>query len=156
MAAHVTASCRRLFAVFLILWCSTATADDAALAELGIVTASGERLSYAVEVADTPAERRLGLMHRLKLPPDRGMLLWYAEPVDVRVWMKNTYVALDILFIDAGGRIARIAEAEPLSETLIPSDGPVRAVLEINAGQSAARGIAPGAQIVFPPEWPGP
>jgi hypothetical protein len=141
-------------AVALWFFSWPAAAAEESLAELGIVTASGERLSYQVEIADTPEERRLGLMHRLKLPPDRGMLLWYPEPVEVRVWMKNTYVPLDILFIDEAGRVAHIAQAEPLSEELIPSQGPVRAVLEINAGQSAARGIAPGAQLQFPPDWP--
>ena len=141
-------------AAFAIAWSGPASAADEALAELGIVTASGERLAYSVEVADTPEERRLGLMHRLKLPADRGMLLWYPEPAEVRVWMKNTYVALDILFISADGRVAGIAQAEPLSEELIPSNGPVRAVLEINAGQSAARGIGPGAQVLFPTAWP--
>jgi uncharacterized membrane protein (UPF0127 family) len=146
----------RTILLAVLAWAVPAAAGDAPLAELGIVTASGERLAYAVEIADTPEERRLGLMHRLKLPVDRGMLLWYPEPVEVRVWMKNTYVGLDLLFIDEDGKISRIAQAEPLSEELIPSDGPVRAVLEINAGQSAERGIAPGARVVFPPEWSGP
>lgn len=109
-----------------------------------------------MEIADTPEERRVGLMHRLKLAPDRGMLLAYEEPVGVRIWMKNTYVALDILFIDESGTITGIAAGEPLSEETIPSNGPVRAVLEISAGQAAARGIAPGARVVFARYWPVP
>lgn len=140
--------------LFLSCWTPTWAADTP-LAELGVVTKDGKKLTYAVEIADSPEERRLGLMHRLKLPEDRGMLLWYAEPVEVRVWMKNTYVPLDILFIDEMGIVTGVEAAEPLSEDLIPSNGPVRAVLEINAGQSAARGITPGALILFPPGWGG-
>lgn len=150
-----TRSAAPILAIAFVSWSAPAAAGDTSLAELGIVTTSGQTLTYAVEIADSPEERRLGLMHRLKLPADQGMLLWYAEPVEVRVWMKNTYVALDIIFIDEMGTVSGIEAAEPLSEDLIPSNGPVRAVLEINAGQSAERGITPGARILFPSGWEG-
>jgi hypothetical protein len=131
-------------------------AAEPELLPLAVLTAAGQRIEYQVEMADTPEERRLGLMDRLKLAPERGMLLWYPETVEARIWMKNTYIALDILFIDAEGRVVRIAGGEPQSLELIPSGGPVRAVLELNAGQSAVHGIAPGDRVEFPPGWPVP
>jgi len=151
MTGPIRSAVRPFFAALVFgVAALAAAATEPELSELSIVTASGTQLSYAVEIADTPDERRVGLMHRLKLAPDRGMLLWYPEPVEVRVWMKNTYVPLDILFIDEAGKVTGIAEGEPLSETLLPSNGPVRAVLELNAGQSAAQGITPGAVVQLP------
>ena len=82
---------------------------------------------FAVEIADTEAEREKGLMFRKELPEGRGMLFDFHQEQDVSFWMENTYIPLDMMFIRADGRILRIAEnTEPLSTRIIPSGGPVR------------------------------
>ena len=86
-------------------------------------------------------------MFRRQLPEGRGMLFDF-EQEPVSFWMQNTYISLDMIFITGDGRILRIAEStEPLSERLIPSGGPVRAVLEVIAGTARKLGIAPGDRV---------
>ncbi|MFQ5959011.1 MAG: DUF192 domain-containing protein [Alphaproteobacteria bacterium] len=113
-------------------------------AELVIVSEGGEH-RFEVEVARTPAQRAQGLMFRTRIAPDAGMLFVFPSEGEVRMWMKNTLISLDMLFIAADGRITRIApRTTPLSERTIASGGPVRAVLELAGGSTAALGIEPG------------
>ncbi|HZT26682.1 MAG TPA: DUF192 domain-containing protein [Pseudolabrys sp.] len=106
---------------------------------------------FTVEIADTEAAREKGLMFRKHLPEGQGMLFDFRKEQDVSFWMKNTYIPLDMIFIRGNGRILRIVEnAEPLSETIIPSGGPVRAVLEVIGGTARKDGIAPGDQVAYP------
>lgn len=87
-------------------------------------------------------------MGRTALAPGSGMLFLYDSPRGVAFWMHDTLIPLDMVFIDAAGRIARIhADARPLDETPIPSGGPVRYVLEIGGGQAARLGLAPGQAV---------
>jgi len=103
---------------------------------------------FAVEIADNDADRAKGLMYRKELPEGRGMLFDFHREQEVSFWMQNTYIPLDMLFIRADGRILRIAEnTEPLSTRLIPSGGPVRAVLEVMGGTTRKLGIAPGDRV---------
>jgi uncharacterized membrane protein (UPF0127 family) len=127
---------------------------DAALAQslepLTIVSANG-RHTLSVEVARTDAERAQGLMFRRSLAPDRGMLFDFERVEPVTMWMKNTYLPLDMLFIRQDGTIARIAQdTEPLSTRTIPSSEPVLAVLELNGGTAARLGIRPGDRVQHP------
>ncbi|HVZ53203.1 MAG TPA: DUF192 domain-containing protein [Pseudolabrys sp.] len=106
---------------------------------------------FAVEIADTEAEREKGLMFRKELPEGRGMLFDFHREQDVGFWMENTYIPLDMIFIRGDGRILRIAEnATPLSTRIIPSGGPVRWVLEVIGGTAAKLGIAPGDRVASP------
>src|SRR5262245_17903645 len=92
-----------------------------------IVTRQGV-FPFTVEVANTDEERSKGLMFRRELPECRGMLFDFKQDTNVTMWMKNTYVSLDMLFSRADGRIARIAEnTEPQSTKMIPAGAPVRA-----------------------------
>jgi uncharacterized membrane protein (UPF0127 family) len=92
-----------------------------------------------------------GLMFRDRLPPDHGMLFLFADEREVSFWMKNTLIPLDLIFADASGRIVRIAErAVPLSTELIPSQAPVRAVLEVNGGTAERLHINVGDKLVYP------
>jgi uncharacterized membrane protein (UPF0127 family) len=117
---------------------------------LAIESASGT-LSFEVELAVSPEQRRQGLMFREHLDSDQGMLFDFGRTAPVTMWMRNTFIPLDMLFIEADGRIARIvADTEPLSDAVIGSGGPVRAVLELAAGTSAEQGIAVGDQVVHP------
>jgi uncharacterized membrane protein (UPF0127 family) len=117
---------------------------------LAIESASGT-LSFEVELAVSPEQRRQGLMFREGLESDQGMLFDFGRTAPVTMWMRNTLIPLDMLFVAADGRIARIvADTEPLSDAVIGPGGPVRAVLELAAGTSAELGIAVGDRLVHP------
>ena len=119
----------------------------ATIERLEIVTKNGVQV-FEVEIAATDAERARGLMFRRELPEGRGMLFDFALEGPITMWMKNTYVSLDMIFIRADGTIARIAEnTEPLSEAHIVSGAPVKAVLEVVAGTAKRFGIAPGDKV---------
>jgi uncharacterized protein len=106
---------------------------------------------FTVEIADTDASREHGLMDRRELPEGRGMLFDFFKDQPVGFWMKNTYIPLDMIFIRSDGRIVSIAEnTEPMSERVIPSGAPVRAVLEVKGGTSSRLGIQPGDQVANP------
>lgn len=125
-------------------------ANGAGLPTLEIVSANGVHL-FAVEIAETEAQREKGLMFRKDLAEGQGMLFDFHREQDVAMWMQNTYISLDMLFIRADGRILRIAEnTEPLSTRIISSGGPVRAVLEVRGGTTRKLGISPGDRVAFP------
>ncbi len=125
-------------------------ARPAALRTLEIISGTGVHV-FTVEVADTEPAREKGLMFRKNLPAGQGMLFDFQREQEVSFWMKNTYIPLDMIFIQGDGRILRIAEnTEPLSTTLIPSEGPVLAVLEVAGGTAHRLGIAPGDRVAFP------
>jgi hypothetical protein len=138
-----------LLALFSLVWpiLSAARAPAAQEGTLEIATKSGVRV-FAVELAVTDEERAKGLMFRKELPEGRGMLFDFKREQPVSMWMQNTYVSLDMIFIRDDGRIARIAEnTEVLSERIIPSGAPVRAVLEVVAGTAKKLGIATGDRV---------
>ena len=117
---------------------------------LEIVTKSGIRV-FDVEVAVTDEEREKGLMFRKNVPDGYGMLFDFKEDQQVTMWMKNTLVSLDMIFIRHDGTIARIAENTPIeSERIIPSGEQVRAVLEVAGGTAKKYGIAPGDKVGYP------
>jgi len=133
-------------AVVLPLGRATAAGRDT----LVLKTESGEH-SYTVEIADTDRERATGLMFRRSLPEKSGMIFLYDPPQRVGMWMRNTYIPLDMVFITAEGTVRRIeADTEPFSTDLISSGGEVAAVLELNAGQAAKIGVKPGDRVIFP------
>ncbi len=122
----------------------------AGLDTLEIASKSGVH-AFAVEIAATEAEREKGLMYRKELPEGRGMLFDFHREQEVGFWMQNTYIPLDMIFIRGDGRILRIAEnTRPLSTRIIPSNGPVRWVLEVIGGTAAKLGIAPGDRVASP------
>ncbi len=127
-------------------WAVAATAQEAE--RLSIATKAGDRHVFQVEVARTPDQRAQGLMYRRSMPADHGMLFDFERVEPVSMWMQNTYLPLDMLFIRPDGTIARIAaNTEPLSTRTIPSGEPVLAVLELNAGAAARLGIRPGDRV---------
>jgi len=114
---------------------------------ISIVTRSGEH-SFTVEWAVTPDERARGLMFRETMAPDHGMMFDFMVEEPVSFWMKNTPLALDIIFIHANGSVARIARnTVPFSERTIPSGVPVRYVLEVVAGTADRIGLAGGDRV---------
>jgi uncharacterized membrane protein (UPF0127 family) len=132
-----------------IAWAGAAAAQQ--LEGLTITTRAGARHIFQVEVARTPDQRSQGLMYRKSMPADHGMLFDFERVEPVSMWMKNTYIPLDMLFIKPDGTIARIAaNAEPLSTRTISSGEPVLSVLELNAGSAALHGIRPGDRVEHP------
>jgi uncharacterized protein len=122
-------------------------AQAQSLEKLSIVTASGAH-DFSVEVMRTGPELEKGLMFRQFLPTDRGMLFDFKTERPVMMWMKNTYIPLDMVFIAKSGRVVGVAEnAEPLSEKIIPSGAPAYGVLELNAGTAAKIGLKIGDEI---------
>jgi len=115
---------------------------------------------FSVEIADDSEERARGLMYRESMPASSGMLFVYARPQHVAFWMENTLIPLDMIFVDAGGRVLKVHEnARPLDRTAIDGGDDVLAVLEINGGMAGRLGIQPGTELrhrVFGPgaAWP--
>lgn len=142
------------FALLALAWSAPETRAQAAPAsglEPLTIVSGGKRHLFQVEVMRTPEQRARGLMHRKYMPADRGMLFDFQRVEPVAMWMQNTFISLDMLFIRADGTIARIAErTEPLSTRTIPSGEPVLSVLEINGGVSETLGLKPGDRVEHP------
>jgi uncharacterized protein len=118
--------------------------------ELTIVSSTG-RHKFKVDVAETQAQMTQGLMFRRTLAPDAGMLFDYKQPIMATMWMRNTLIPLDMLFVDGRGRIVNIHQrAVPQSLDVIAAAAPVRAVIELNGGTAARLGIEPGDQVIHP------
>lgn len=114
---------------------------------LVVVTAARE-LKFDIEMAVNDAQRSRGLMFREKLGPYEGMLFDFHQEQPVSFWMKNTLIPLDMIFIAADGTVRHVhANAVPKSEEAIPSQHPVRGVLEINGGSARLLGIKPGDKV---------
>jgi len=107
--------------------------------------------TITVEIADTAAKRSMGLMFRRSLAPDKGMIFLYPQEQPVSMWMKNTYLSLDMIFVRADGTIHRIEKrTEPFSETSISSQGDVLAVVEMIAGSADRLGLKAGHKVDYP------
>jgi len=142
------AACLALMALGFAAPAVLAQAAPAAGLETLAIVSGEKRHLFQVEVMRTPEQRARGLMHRNYMPADRGMLFDFKRVEPVAMWMQNTFISLDMLFIRADGTIARIAErTEPLSTRTIPSGEPVLSVLEINGGVSETLGIKPGDRV---------
>ncbi len=128
-----------------------AFASDAtqSLRKEALILASGDkRLTIMVEVAETAQQKAMGLMFRTSLERRTGMLFPHPQPQELTMWMRNTYIPLDMVFIRADGTIHRIEEnTEPFSEDIIASRGKVLAVLELAGGVAREIGLKPGDRV---------
>jgi uncharacterized protein len=144
----------------LLLWsaANAATTGDAqrldrdfSRSTLQIATPDGKLHKIDVWIADNEARRSRGLMFVEDMADDAGMLFVYPQPQPISMWMKNTHLSLDMLFVSADGRVHRVAEnTKPMSTDTISSDGTVLAVIELKAGSAARMKIRPGAQVIHP------
>lgn len=117
-----------------------------------IETASGELVTFDAEIAISEAHITRGMMHRDHIDDNKGMLFMFDPPRQVSFWMRNTRIPLDIIYINADGRIMNIAAmAKPMDETPLPSSGEAAAVLEIRGGLAAQKGISAGNSVDLPP-----
>lgn len=115
------------------------------------IRTKGGTIHFLVEMARSPAEQSKGLMFRTEVPDGTGMLFVHERPRPVAMWMKNTPTSLDMLFIEATGRVQKIApRTTPYSEAVLASDGPVAGVLEIRGGEAERLGIAVGDSVHHP------
>ena len=134
----------------LVALCATPAVRAASIQPLEIATRSGVQV-FSVEMATTEEEKTTGLMYRKELADGKGMLFDFSPEQQVSMWMKNTYISLDMIFIRADGRILRIAEnTEPHSTKIISSGGLAKGVLEVIAGTAQKYGIAPGDRVAHP------
>jgi len=117
-------------------------------AELRIITAENDTLFFDIEIADTPHKRNQGLMFRYSMEPNQGMLFVFDYPDIQSFWMRNTYISLDIIFIDEHFRIVYIHEnAFPLCEEPIFYNQPTKYVLELLGGVAERKGIGVGDEV---------
>ena len=134
----------------LVILCANPAAHAASVQPLEIATKSGVQV-FSVEMATTEKEKTEGLMYRKELADGKGMLFDFSPEQQISMWMKNTYISLDMIFIRADGRILRIAEnTEPLSTKIISSGGLAKGVLEVIAGTAQKYGIQPGDRVAHP------
>lgn len=119
-----------------------------AMTMLTIEKANSERVAYKAELATEPQQQEYGLMYRRELATDRAMLFIYQHPQIITMWMKNTYIPLDMIFFDDNNRIVNIVtNTEPESLKTISSGVPAIGVIEVNAGDVARHGIRLGDTI---------
>ncbi|WP_075289017.1 DUF192 domain-containing protein [Pararhizobium arenae] len=140
-----------LVALFLYACISASAAADVTFerAPLSIVTADGKTHAFTVELALDSDQRAQGLMNRREMAADHGMLFDFGTTRRVMMWMKNTYLPLDMLFVRADGRIVTIHEnAVPLSEAIIDSREAIDFVVELNAGTVKRLGLAVGDRVI--------
>ncbi|MEM8986992.1 MAG: DUF192 domain-containing protein [Pseudomonadota bacterium] len=140
--------------VFLFAFCIAAcsgTDKTSEAAETLILETDNGTFQFTVELALTPEERARGLMYRQELGAENGMLFRYDEPRVVSMWMKNTYIPLDMAFIRPDGVVESIAQnVQPHSLDSVASIGPVRATLEVNAGVFQRIGLKVGDRVAHP------
>jgi len=126
----------------------TAAQPELPTEPLTIVTRDGVEHQFQVEMAISPDQQRTGLMFRKSVPETGGMLFDWGRPQESQMWMRNTLIPLDMVFINQDGTIRAIAEnTVPRSLATIPSHGPVRATLELAAGTTAKLGIVVGDKV---------
>jgi hypothetical protein len=136
-----------LFALALLTAGLVHSAHAMKLETLNLITARGAQ-KIDVEVTETSAEKAQGLMFRTHLPDTSGMLFFYETPQEITMWMRNTYIPLDMVFIRADGIVHRIeTRTEPLSENIIASKGDVTACLELAGGAAERLGLKPGDRV---------
>ena len=140
------------FTILFIFLAGYAGADDIVFAkkQLQIISKDGIKHNFNVEIADDPRKQGHGLMFRKSIPENQGMLFLFGTETEMSMWMKNTYIPLDMVFIKHGGIIGKIvAGTTPLSTEHIISEGKVEAVLELNAGTCNKLNIKENDRVVF-------
>ncbi|MEM8878478.1 MAG: DUF192 domain-containing protein [Pseudomonadota bacterium] len=137
--------------LFVVAACSEPASQTVGDTTKLSIETSGGPVAFDVEFVNTPETRAQGLMFRERLPSGTGMLFDFGGPREVAMWMKNTLIPLDMIFIRDDGVIHRIAaNTVPLSLATVASEGPVTGVLEIIGGDAERLGIAPGDRVRHP------
>lgn len=141
----------RVLAGVLLLWIGAQTAVAQCREDSISLRGDWGTARFSVEIADTPASRAQGLMHREYMPSSAGMLFLYDRPQHLAFWMRNTLIELDMLFIDPKGVVRHIHHrAQPLDETPISGGNGLVSVLEINGGLAKRMRITEGSEVQHP------
>jgi uncharacterized membrane protein (UPF0127 family) len=138
-------------AALFVIWAGVALAQSVIFPKdtLSIRTAAGKTYEFSIELALSDAQREQGLMYRKEMAADHGMLFDFGESRRVQMWMENTILPLDMVFISGDGKISAIREnAVPFSRDIIDSGAPVKFVLELNAGRAKALGLRIGDKVI--------
>ena len=137
-----------------LLWSAAAAAQDLPPLEeafgQGVLVIAAEQSCYRFDIyiAETRAQQRRGLMFVRSMPATTGMLFIYSNPAYLSMWMKNTFISLDMLFVRADGTVASVArDTEPQSLRSVAAEEPVLYVVELNAGTAERLGIEPGSRL---------
>jgi uncharacterized membrane protein (UPF0127 family) len=142
-----------LAALMMAAWAVAAGVQAQATFDRSMLTIEtlGASHEFDIELALTPAQQSQGLMFRRQMAPNAGMLFYHRRDTVATMWMRNTFLPLDMLFVAADGRIVHIAERTvPQSLTTISAGKPVRAVLEVNAGTVRRLAIRSGDRLIHP------
>ena len=105
---------------------------------------------FKLEIADTPEKQKIGLMERRFMPANEGMIFVFPNEQPRAFYMRDTYIPLDIIYLSADGRIISIKQMKPLDETSVPSDGPCKYAIELNAGTAQKMGLKVGDVLTIP------
>ncbi|KIP99864.1 signal peptide protein [Agrobacterium tumefaciens] len=133
---------------FVLMTASSKAQESFSKEPLTIETSSGKKLEFSAELATTDGQRQQGLMFRKSMAPADGMLFDFGIDREVTMWMRNTLIPLDMVFISKDGKVTHVhANAVPHSEDIISSRGPVRFVLELNGGTAGQLGIDRGDTV---------
>jgi hypothetical protein len=147
---HSRAASSALLCFFLNAWFCAAWAATLEKRPLTFHTRSGAH-TITVEVADSPEKQSTGLMFRRSIGEKEGMIFLYPAEQEITMWMKNTYIPLDMIFVRRDGTILRIeTDTEPFSERIIASSGPALAVIEMGAGSARRLGLKAGDRVEYP------
>jgi uncharacterized membrane protein (UPF0127 family) len=123
-----------------------------AQSDLPVTTMPIGSRTFTLEIASTDDARAKGLMYRDTMPPDHGMIFVFRNEQPLSFWMKNTRLPLDILYLDATGRVVSIHQMRPLDLTGVTARGLAKYAIELNQGTAAALGVKDGDQLQLPPD----
>ena len=129
---------------------TSAAAPARAGSGLALVTMPIGTETFTLEVADTEEARRRGLMYRQFMDANHGMIFVFQEEEELSFWMEATLIPLDILYLDAAGRVVSVKGMRPRDRTGVPSDGPAMYAIELNRGTAARVGVKPGDTLALP------
>jgi len=107
--------------------------------------------TFTLEIADSEAEQKRGLMYRRSMPQDYGMIFVFPDEEPRGFYMKNTYIPLDILYVNAAGRVVSIRQMQPEDESSVQSGAPAKYAIELNQGAAARAGVSVGDVLEIPP-----
>lgn len=139
-----------LLAVGLLGGCAEGTGSDMPIHLRAVEMKLGGK-AFTLEVADTPGTRETGLMRRDSMPADHGMLFVFEGDERRGFWMKNTRIPLDIIYVNAAGRVVSIKQMKAYDTSTTSSDGPAKYAVELNWGVAEGTGLRPGDRIDIPP-----
>jgi uncharacterized membrane protein (UPF0127 family) len=136
-----------IIAAFILVWVGGCQNSPSGLATVKMQIGKG---SFTLEVADTEATREHGLMERDSMPANHGMIFVFGEERELDFWMKNTRFALDILYVDASGKVVSIKQMKPYDLSTTPSDYPAKYAIELNLGAAADAQVHVGDKLSIP------